>query len=426
MIAIDNPSDIFQLSIPVVLVEATPPNVRSDPALLEAYLVRALEIGIKAMAQATVHLDTEIVKLEFARLTTQMESMRKQLEDLLSQELSAEDSCLARGLKEYFADGGHLTTAIKGLVLELGDASRDGSIPAKIRSVLDECFKHASSPFQRALNISDDASPLKRFVLEQERKIQEFQEDLGRKHALLSESIETKFARVFDRMGFKLELDEAEEKGTRKGGVFEDQIVEILSSIIFDKDCAERVGVDAAAGTRDKHGDLLIHIEQEGFNTERIVVEAKAGSYTLGGKEGLLGQLSDAMACRDAAAGIAVVTRQHAGKRQRTFDRLGSNRIVVIVDPDAKDGGYLPLELAYIVLREALLARQRQPGEVRPDFEAVAQTLNDIERNLEGIQGMKRNCTEAKKNVDSVRETIVEIETGIRDQLMSLRRKLRI
>ena len=48
------------------------------------------------MAQAGVHLDTEIVKTEFSEFSNQIGCISKGLEELLSEELTDEDSRLAR------------------------------------------------------------------------------------------------------------------------------------------------------------------------------------------------------------------------------------------------------------------------------------------------------------------------------------------
>jgi hypothetical protein len=316
----------FQIHVPMRLVQEVPEEIQADPDQLEVYLIQALEIGLKAMAQAGINLDTDFVRAEFQRFTGSLTNMREGLERLMADELTAEDSKLVKCLRDYLADEGRLARTVRTLSNELGDPAREGSIPGRIRTLLDETFKHADSPFQRALNISDDSSPLKRFVCDQEQKLVNLREELTKKHTTLSESIESSFQKVFDHIGYKGELEESEEAGTRKGGTFEDQLVEFIQSISIGKDHAERVGEETVDGTRVKRGDGLIEVEQEGFEPLRIVIEAKRGKYDLGGKDGLLKQLSDAMEYRDAVAGIAVVTKPHAGKRQRIFDRIQATR----------------------------------------------------------------------------------------------------
>jgi len=418
------PGKDFQLLVPQRLIEELPDEVRSDPDQLEVYLFRALEIGVKAMAQAGVHLDTDFVRTEFTHFSAGMKAMRDGLENLMASELTADDSKLARGLRDYLSEDGRLGRMVRQLAGELGDPAREGSIPGRIRQILDANFKNADSPFHRALNISDDSSPLKRFVTDQEKKLSDLREDLTKKHTALTESIDGCFQKVFDHIGYKADLAEAEEAGTRKGGSFEDQLVEFVQSISIGKDHAERVGEATIDGTRVKRGDGLVHVEQEGFDPARIVIEAKRGTYTLGGKDGLLKQLSDAMDYRDAAAGIAVVTRDHAGKRQKTFDRIGNNRIVVIVDQNDETGGLLPLEVAYAVLRESVLAAKCAEVASGPDLAAADGTIVQIQNALDAVRSMKRNCTEAGKNIESVRQAIETMENDIRERVRCLRQQL--
>lgn len=414
----------FQINVPWRLIEELPDEVRADPDQLEVYLIRALEIGVKAMAQAGVHLDTDFVRAEFQQFAGGLTTMRQGLERLMNDELTAEDSKLARGLREYLSEDGRLGRMVRQLASELGDPTREGSIPGRIRQILDANFKNADSPFQRALNISDDSSPLKRFVADQEKRITDLREDLTKKHTQLSESIDGCFQKVFDHIGYKADLAEAEEAGTRKGGSFEDQLIEFLQSVSIGKDHAERVGEATIDGTRVKRGDGLIHVEQDGFDPARIVFEAKRGTYTLAGKDGLLKQLSDAMDYREAAAGIAVVTREHAGKRQKTFDRIGNNRIVVIVDHNDAAGGFLPLEVAYAVLRESILAAKCADVASGPDLTAAEGTIVQIQNALGAVASMKRNCKEATKNIDSVRQAIESMENDIRERVRCLRQQL--
>ncbi len=416
----------FEIQVPWRLVQEVPEEMRADPEQLEVYLIQALEIGLKAMAQAGINLDTDFVRTEFQRFTGSLTSMREGLEKLMSDELTAEDSKLAKCLRDYLADEGRLARTVRSLSSELGDPAREGSIPGRIRTLLDENFKHADSPFQRALNITDDSSPLKRFVGHQEKKLVDLQEELTKKHTTLSKSIESSFQKVFDHIGYKDKLEESEAAGTRKGGTFEAQLVEFIQSISIGKDHAERVGEATVDGTRLKRGDALVHVEQDGFDATRIVLEAKRGTYSLAGKDGLLKQLSDAMEYRDAVAGIAVVTKPHAGKRQRTFDRIGSNRMVVVVDPDDETGGYLPLEVAYSVLRESALATKRDGVDSGPDLAAAEETIAQIQNSLGAVRSMKRNCTEAKNNIESVREAVEGMESQIREKVKTLRLQLQI
>ena len=276
------------------------------------------------------------------------------------------------------------------------------------------------------MDIADDNSPLKRFVVNQRQQFKEFQEDQVKNQTELSKTIEANFEKIFNHIGYKSELDESESKGSRKGGDFEDQCTDVISSVAVNKDEANRVGRETIDGTRVKRGDVLVQVNQDGFDQKRIVVEAKSGTYSRDGKNGVLNQLKTAMTFRDAEGGIVVVTADHAGKRQRTFDRIGSNRLIVVVDTSDEDNGFLPLEVAYAVLREELLSQQTVESGDGPDITSAEGTIAEIQTSLSLVQSMKSNCTEAKKNVTSVRESVCKLEEQVRDKLKVLRSQLRI
>ena len=97
-----------------------------------------------------------------------------------------------------------------------------------------------------------------------------------------------------------------------------------------------------------------------------------------------------------------------------------------VVDPTDDNNGFLPLEVAYALLREELLAQQTVASTDGPDVDGAEGTIAEIHSALSLVNSMKSNCTEAKKNVDNVRESIGKIESTIREKLRDLRNQLRI
>ena len=98
----------------------------------------------------------------------------------------------------------------------------------------------------------------------------------------------------------------------------------------------------------------------------------------------------------------------------------------MVVDPTDDNNGFLPLEVAYALLREELLAQQTVASTDGPDVDGAEGTIAEIQSALSLVNSMKSNCTEAKKNVDNVRESIGKIESTIREKLRDLRNQLRI
>ena len=177
MITTTASSNEIEITIPASTVGRVPEEIRAERSLLSVYLQRATEIGVMAMAQAGVHLETDIVKSEFAGFTQTMGRIRTGLEELLADELTDDDSKLARQLRTYLDDDGRFSRVVRNLSEQLSDPERENSIPGRVQALLHETFFAADAPFRRALDIADDASPLKRFVLDQQRRVKEFQED---------------------------------------------------------------------------------------------------------------------------------------------------------------------------------------------------------------------------------------------------------
>ena len=206
----------FDFAVGQDILQAIPDEVVADPSALRHYLNCALEIGIKAMAMAGIQIDRGMVKEEFAEFANKLGMVGKGLKELFSQELTEEDSKLARQLSHYLGDDGKLGRSVRQLEEQLVDPERENSIPGAVKTLLNETFFAADSPFRKALDISDESSPLKRFVMDQQKRLKDFQEDQIKKQSNLEKAIESNFQKIFDHIGYKSELDESEKKGSRK------------------------------------------------------------------------------------------------------------------------------------------------------------------------------------------------------------------
>jgi len=413
-----------RITIPDRIIQALPAELRDEPAQREPYLLKALELGLKCLAVAGVHLDTDVVRTEFGRVEEAVKAIEKGLRELMAAELTDEDSRLLKTLKGGVSD---LATKLSALGAELADPARADSVPGRTKRLLDDFFNGADGTFRKAMSLSHKDSPLRLFLDETDRKIRQYRADLDDRFRPFEErftKLEANIGRLLEQAGFKQDLQEARDKSSAKGTPFEEQVADVLAHVAFNSDRVDRIGDDAVDGTRVKRGDVLVHVEQEEGEVGRIVVEAKAGAHAVRGKDGLLKQLADAMEYRDAQAGIAVVTKEHAGQRQRVYDPQGRDRIVVVVDPGDEKAGFLPLELAYLSLRDRLLAIRREGGDEGPDTAAAENEILGIANALNTVQAMKRNCTEINKNADKVRTDLEEMEKSIRERIGALQRHL--
>ena len=98
----------LEIAISSRLLASIPADICSDRPALVQYIERAAEVGVMAMAQAGVHLETDVVRREFTDFSLQVQQIRDGLKDLLATELTAEDSRLARQLHHYFSTEGKL------------------------------------------------------------------------------------------------------------------------------------------------------------------------------------------------------------------------------------------------------------------------------------------------------------------------------
>jgi hypothetical protein len=62
----------------------------------------------------------------------------------------------------------------------------------------------------------------------------------------------------------------------------------------------------------------------------------------------------------------------------------------------------------------------------RSNHKPSAHTIAQIQDSLDVIRSMKRNCTEAKKNIESVREAVEGMESQIREKITTLHIQLQI
>ena len=224
----------FQLEIPARILEALPSSLRDDDAAIEPYLLRALEIGLQALAEAGVSLDTGAVQRAFGQFEAGVERMHNELKEVLRKDLTDDDSRLARKLAEYLEDEGKLGRMLSDLHQDLGDPKRAHSIPGRVDKLLQDCFTAADSPFRQALNAENEHSPLRPFVKGMREGMDELAERLQRHQAEIDTTLKERFESVFKVLGVAEQRDEAEAAGTRKGFSFEDLVEDVL------RECTKR------------------------------------------------------------------------------------------------------------------------------------------------------------------------------------------
>jgi len=73
-----------------------------------------------------------------------------------------------------------------------------------------------------------------------------------------------------------------------------------------------------------------------------------------------------------------------------------------------------------------VLAAKREDVATVPDIAAAEKTISQKLNSLGVVRSMKRNCTEAKNNIESVRKAVESMEGQILETPKTLRLQLRI
>lgn len=433
-------SSFHPLHVPSGMLVGIPASIRQDETRLNDYLIHGLKLGLGALAQAAVSLDTTeyvaTIQREFAVIQQEWSQLqsesRQELEQLIDQELTGENSALATELKRYLADGGTFSKALDDIHRKLADPNNLTSIPGQVKALLAAAFEQADAPFRKALSIADHNSPLGQLLEQQRRELANHKAAIAQLHTTLQQEVKDQFELIKTGLNIQALLEQQQanqaellEKSIQKGRPFEVTTAECLDQASrYNKDVVTPLSDAMVEGTRRKVGDVLVEIVDEDCTDLKIVVETKAGQYSITGKRGLIKQMQEAMEFRNAQAAIAVVRRDHMKQNQAVYSEMGSNLTLVAVDPENEEFGLLPLELAYISTRSRLITQNRKADDELLDWNAIQQTIEQLSACLNNTQAMKANCTSAKGSIDKIHTDIQQMETSMKHRLSVLRIQL--
>ena len=354
----------FEYEVSVELASLIPEEVRDDPERLKEWLDRALLIGLKAMIEGSGSVDLSFVSKAF-----------EGWKDDVSDKLIGPKSDFEEGLKTWFDDA-------------------DGS-------------------FQKAFDLEDKKSPLGKFLKKQKSDRKDHHDDV--KQLITDLQV---------HLGYESGVADEAEKGTSKGGIFEQEVAEFLESVKGNSDGVVLVGDMLIDGTKRKVGDVLVEIDSPGSTDLKMILEVKAGAdYTLRGgtekKPTLPDQMTTAMQLRTCHGSIAVTDLKHLKKSQKAWNELDRHRILVAVDRDNED--FTLLEIAYRVLRYRILQDGGGAAVANAlDTGKFGKLLAEILSRLETTTKMKRACTDASNAMTGVHADIVKLETDINAKVVEL------
>jgi hypothetical protein len=191
-------------------------------------------------------------------------------------------------------------------------------------------------------------------------------------------------------------------KSARGGGVFEDEVVDFVTSVVPAGLCTvEATGMRTGVRPNCKVGDVVVRFtEESAFKGSGLVIEAKRDkSYSVGHA---LDELTTAMANRGAETGLFVLASSAAPPGFPRFARYGS-RLVVLWDSDdpVSDG----LFEGAIVAGLALAQRKKtaaDPG----DIQALADVEQRLVKELERLDKVEKSATSIRNHADKISEEV--------------------
>lgn len=357
-------------------------------------LVRALKIGVVALQRAQTRVDLDVIRREF-------DAWKIQVQDCLDDIFREDQGKLALALSSYLGEGGKLE--------DLFDPGRRESAIGRIQAIFDEHFEGDGAKFARLLDCSEPGSPLGKLQDVLEKRFKAVDERL----TSLREQLAGKEARKEER-----------ELAPAKGFDFEDLLHLILDQAAKPlRDTVALVSTQTTDG-RAKKGDLLIEVSEAATDGQEacILIEAKRESKSIEGKTGILQEMEQAMANRQAQFAIAVFSDDVCPNSVGRLRAYPKNRIICSIAPDGSDS--LALEVAYQLARTELCWQLRHEGR-GIDQTRVAEAIRHASEKLGQFKGLKQNATNLITTAEGIRQQLDDVEREIRSSLNDILAELK-
>jgi hypothetical protein len=356
-----------------------------------AFIERALRIGLTALQDATVSVDVDLVRDEFAKLLRSSEEANARAAEALDQVLRSNfadgDGRLPRTLEKFLGDRG----ALRMFVGELFDETKRDSAIGRMRTLLGTYFDGDASKLAVLLDPTRQNSPMHQFRAE--------------------------VASGFDRLHDRLTAIEAAAaaRGTErarsaaKGGDFEDTLEAMLADIARGSgDLVDRTGGDTGEVLRSKKGDFVVTVDpaRTGGADVRLVVEAKDRAMSV---RSIREELREAKENRAAAVGLVVFSPAHAPAGIAPFD-IRAGDVYCVVDPAAPDPAIL--EAALRLARLLAIASLREV-EAEVDVEAIRAAVAGVRAELDALKGIKATLTSIATSAASVQAALDRLRDAV-------------
>ena len=420
----EEPTHSVVLEIPHKIWIQIPERFRNSKEDLIDYLQNAAQIGILAMANTSLSLDTSelerMVEHTAEQTLSQQQEINKNLETFVESNLTGDDSLLARRLQETLGSNGTLEHLLTSLTNNLTDPQHANSIPAKTGQVLLEQATQVMATLNEATDITDEKTNLGKFVREQRERVGEIKTMMAQSMTEMGEQLDARMKRIEDALNVdealqakEQEIEELHEKSTGKGIHFENDSVDALQDIagLFG-DRVEHTGGEGEGASRSKVGDIVLIINHTGLQPLRVAIEAKAGKIA---RKELLRQIRAGVKNRSALCGIGLMERKHMGSRSFVVEKEDENYLVGV---DWKNDDFLALEVVYRTLRIQLINEQLQAqGDIDVDVDALKKSLAQIKTDLGDFQAMKGNASNAMSVIQNLKDQIEALERKLKQEL---------
>jgi len=362
-----------------------------EPEDRPAFVERALRIGLSALQDASVTVDVDLVRDEFAKLlhsSVQANAKAAEaLDEVLRSNFADGDGRLPQTLEKFLGDRGALRT----FVAELFDESKRDSAIGRMRTLLGTYFDGDASKLALLLDPTRQNSPMHQFRTEVSAGFEKLNDRLTAIEAAAA-------ARGAERA-----------KSAAKGGDFEDTIEAMLADIARGAgDLVDRTGDEAGEILRSKKGDFVVTVDpaRTGGAEVRVVVEAKDRAMSV---RSIREELREAKQNRAAAVGLVVFSPDHAPAGIAPFDVRGGD-VYCVLDPAAPDA--TTLEAALRLARLLAIASLREV-EAEIDIEAIRAAIAGVRAELDALKGIKATLTSIANSTAAVQASLDRLRDAI-------------
>ena len=401
---------------------------------------RSIKIGIMALKNASITVDTNYVQKEVERLIAEIDSNLKM--NLGKEGMKGE-------LEKTFGKNGYLENNLKESFKDhnktISEIFREDNINSplyKIKRFMEENSKQLDNNMYNRLDPGNKDSLL--FRLKEEiikridevkkasdieainksienikianrnesetikRDIQGFKDDYNNKFIDVKKSLHEEIGSVKSvvtdtniELAKLIKEKQIVDITTLKGMNFEDILFEFMSTIALTK-YGDTIDVVNLCGG-DKAGDLIINIRG---SQEKIIVKAEStNKENVQTSDTIFRQLNNTMKERGTEYGIKIYENELPEKIGPIL--IGDNKIVCSYLRGSTFEGY-PLEVAYELLRSAILRKSLgiDREDIKLHIDNIVRSLNTVQHITGNLTKMENICTNTKDQMEDLRKTI--------------------